>query len=151
MSDENITLVGYHSKKQPYIGLTVSVLCLALAVLCVIFASGTKKIASLGLLLCSALFFVSFRYLSKQPRVALEVREDRYVTFYSSKKETRIDLGEVTAIHYWPWQLGLKIIFITPHGNEYFAYLLEDSKRVKGALLKAFEKNNVPIVKRYSK
>ena len=49
--EENVTLIGYNSKKQPYIFLGAAILIFIIAILCIFFAEGNKKFASIALFL----------------------------------------------------------------------------------------------------
>ena len=151
MRDENITAVGYNSKKQAYIYLLVSVAILAVAILVFFFAEGNKKYASVGAALVAFGFLAGVCNLLKQPKIAMKVFDDRYIFFYDIDEEKQIDIHSITKVYYWPANLGLKITFVTEQGREHFAYLLENAKEVKEYLLDTFERNNITVVKKYSK
>lgn len=151
MSDENVTLVGYNSKKQAYIYLIVSAAIFITAILCFFFAEGNKKYASIALALIAIGFLAGFCYLLKQPKVALKIFNDRYICFYSSDREEKIDIHDIMRVYYWPAQMGLKITFVTEQGRKHFTYLLENAKQVKEHLLYLFERNNIVVDKKYSK
>lgn len=150
MLEENVTMVGYNSRKQAYIYLVVSATIFITAVLCFFFAEGNKKYASIVLALIAIGFLVGFCNLLKQPKIALKIFNDRYICFYSSNGEKQIDIHNVIRIHYWPAQMGLKITFVTEQGREHFTYLLENAKQVKEHLLHLFERNNIVVEKKYS-
>ena len=150
MSDENLTLIGFNSKKQPYYCLVVSIVIFVTAIFWFFFAEGDKKYASIGLAVIAALFLAGFFSLRKQPKIALKVFDDRYLCFYSSDGEKRIDVQQVKRVSYWPAQAGLKITFVTDEGKEHFSYLLENADIVKSHLLDIFKRNNIFVIKRYS-
>ena len=151
MLDENVTLIGYNSKKQAYIFLVASATTFITAVLCFFFTEGNQKYASIVLVLIAIGFLVEFCNLIKQPKIALKIFSDRYIYFYSLDGEKQIDIHSVVQVNYWPASMGLKITFVTEQGNEYFAYLLENAKQVKEYLLYIFERNKITVVRKYSK
>ena len=131
MYEENVTLIGYNSKKQTYVYPIVGILVFIIAIFFLFFAEGNKKFASIGLIIFSICFFLGFVHLSKQPQIALKIIDDKYIIFYSYKEETVINLSDVIKIYYWPAQFGLKITVITHNGSDHFTYLLENIKEVK--------------------
>lgn len=149
MHDGNVTLIGYNSKKQPYVYFIVGILVIITAIFCFFFAEGNKKYASIGLIIIGMLFIIAFLSLLKQPKIALKVIDDKYIFFYSSGEEKVINVLEIEQVHYWPAQAGLKITFVTGDRKEHFTYLLENIGEVKKYLLGIFERNGVEIVKRY--
>ena len=151
MCEGNVTLIGYHSKKQSYVFLIVGILVFITAIFCFFFAEGNNKYASIGLLIFGVMFVWGFVHLLKQPRIALKVIDDKYIFFNSSNSERIINLTEVKKVCYWPAQIGLKITFVTENGGEHVTYLLENVKEVKKHLLGLFEKYDIKVVKRYSK
>ncbi len=151
MSDRNVTLVGYRSKRQAYIYPIVSVVIFITAILCFFFAEGNKKYASIGLVLIAIGFLAGFCSSLKQPKIALKVFDDRYISFYSSDGEKQIDLNTVIQARYWPAKTGLEITFVTEQGREHFAYLLDNAKQIKEHLLDIFEKNGIEVIRVYTK
>ena len=151
MLDENVTLIGYNSKKQAYIFLVASATTFITAILYFFFTEGNQKYASIVLALIAIGFLVVFCNLIKQPKIALKILSDRYIYFYSLDGEKQIDIHSVAQVNYWPASMGLKITFVTEQGNEYFAYLLENAKQVKEYLLYIFERNKITVVRKYSK
>ena len=91
--DENITLVGYNSKKQPYIFLGVSILIFIIGVLCIFFAEGNKKFASIAVFLIGIGFMIGFFNLLKLPHIGIKVINDKYLYFYD-KDDVKI-IGEI--------------------------------------------------------
>ena len=151
MQEENITMVGYNSKKQAYIYLLVSILIFTIAILVFCFGEGNKKYFSIVTALVAVGFFVGSCDLLKQPKIALKVLNDRYIFFYDLGEEKQIDVHTVTHVYYWPAIMGLKMKFVTGQGGEYVGYLLANAKEVKEYLLNIFERNNIAIVKTYLK
>ena len=87
MYEENVTLIGYNSKKQTYVYLIVGILVFVLAILFLFFAEGNEKFASIGLIIFSICFFLGFVHLSKQPQIALKIIDDKYIIFIRTKKK----------------------------------------------------------------
>ena len=149
--DENITLVGYNSKKQPYIFLGVSILIFIIGVLYIFFAEGNKKFASIAVFLIGIGFMIGFFNLLKLPHIGIKVINDKYLYFYDKDDVKIIDICDVEKVNYWPANYGLKIVLFTSKGSEYFTYLLTNIKEVKKHLLYLFEKQNIKVINRYSK
>ena len=149
--DENITLVGYNSKKQPYIVLGVSILIFIIGVFWIFFAEGNKKFASIALFLIGIGFMIVFFNLLKLPHIGIKVINDKYLYFYDKDDVKIIDICYVEKVNYWPTSYGLKIVLFTSKGSEYFAYLLTNTKEVKKHLLYLFEKQNIKVINRDSK
>jgi uncharacterized membrane protein len=151
MNEERITLVGYNSKKQPYIFLVVGILIIITAVFCWFFAEGDAKYASIMLVIIGIFFIIGCFQILKQPSVALKIREDKTICFYSSYEETVINLDDVMKVYYWPAQVGLKITFVMKNDREHFTYLLSNCKEVKKHIIQMLQSRNIKIVKRYSR
>lgn len=149
--DENITLVGYNSKKQSYIVLGVSILIFIVGVFWIFFAEGNKKFASIAVFLIGIGFMIVFFNLLKLPHIGIKVINDKYLYFYDKDDVKIIDICDVEKVNYWPASYGLKIVLFTSKGSEYFAYLLTNIKEVKKHLLYLFEKQNIKVINRYSK
>jgi hypothetical protein len=149
--DENITLVGYNSKKQCYIVLGVSILMLIIGVFWIFFAEGNKKFASIAVFLIGIGFMIVFFNLLKLPHIGIKVINDKYLYFYDKDDVKIIDICDVEKVNYWPANYGLKIVLFTSKGSEYFTYLLTNIKEVKKHLLYLFEKQNIKVINRYSK
>lgn len=149
--DENITLVGYNSKKQPYIFLGVSILLFIIGVFCIFFAEGNIKFASIAVFLIGIGFMIGFFNLLKLPHIGIKVINDKYLYFYDKDDVKIIDICDVEKVNYWPANYGLKIVLFTSKGSEYFTYLLTNIKEVKKHLLYLFEKQNIKVINRYSK
>ena len=149
--EENVTLIGYNSKKQPYIFLGVSILIFIIGVFCIFFAEGNKKFASIAVFLIGIGFMIGFFNLLKLPHIGIKVINDKYLYFYNKDDVKIIDICDVEKVNYWPANYGLKIVLFTSKGSEYFAYLLTNTKEVKKHLLYLFEKQNIKVINRYSK
>ena len=148
--EENVTLIGYNSKKQPYIFLGVSILIFIIAILWIFFAEGNKKFASIVLFLIGIGFMIGFFNLLKLPHIGIKVINDKYLYFYDKDDVKIIDICDVKKVNYWPATYGLKIVLFTSKGSEYFTYLLTNIKEVKKHLLYLFEKQNIKVINRYS-
>ena len=148
---ENVTLIGYNSKKQPYIFLVVSILIFIIGVLCIFFAEGNKKFASIAVFLIGIGFMIGFFNLLKLPHIGIKVINDKYLYFYDKDDVKIIDICDVEKVNYWPANYGLKITLFTSKGSEHFTYLLTNIKEVKKHLLYLFEKQNIKVINRYSK
>lgn len=149
--EENVTLIGYNSKKQPYIFLGVAILIFIIAILCIFFAEGNKKLASIALFLIGIGFMIGFFNLLKLPHIGIKVIDDKYLYFYDKHDMKIIDISNIEKVNYWPANYGLKIVLFTSKGSEYFTYLLSNIKDVKKHLLYLFEKENIKVINRYSK
>lgn len=149
--EENVTLIGYNSKKQPYIGLVASILTFLTAILFAFFAKGNDKFAAILIFFIAIGFLFAFFDSLKQPNIGLKIVDDKYIIFYSREGEKIIKINEITKIHYWPGSFGLEIVIYTIYEREYFAYMLSNIKEVKKYLLCLFKKENIPVVKIYSK
>lgn len=149
--EENVTLVGYQSKKQQYVFLAVSVAIFIVAILWCIFVEANSKYASIAIALIAIGFLVGFFQERKNPKVALKVFHDKFIVFYSSYGEEKIDFDDVAQVNYWPANSGLKITFLTHQGNGmYFSCLLANAQQVKERLLELFDKRGIPVAKEYT-
>ena len=149
--EENVTLIGYNSKKQPYIILGAAILIFIMAILWIFFAQGNKKFASIALFLIGVGFMICFFNLLKLPHIGIKVIDDKYLYFYDKDDVKIIDISNIEKVNYWPGSYGLKIVLFTSKGSEYFTYLLSNIKDVKKHLLYLFAKENIKVINRYSK
>ena len=149
--EENVTLIGYNSKKQPYIFLGAAILIFIVAILCIFFAEGNKKFASIAVFLIGIGFMIGFFYLLKLPHIGIKVINDKYLYFYDKDDVKIIDICDVEKVHYWPANYGLRIVLFTSKGSECFSYLLTNIKEVKKHLLHLFEKQNIKVINIYGK
>jgi hypothetical protein len=133
--EENVTLIGYNSKKQPYIFLGVSILIFIIGVFCIFFAEGNKKFASIAVFLIGIGFMIGFFNLLKLHHIGIKVINDKYLYFYDKDDVKIIDICDVEKVNYWPANYGLKIVLFTSKGSEYFTYLLTNIVNVNIKML----------------
>ena len=150
MIEEKVTLIGYNSKKQPYIFLVASVLVFIMGILFLLFADAQDKY---GCILC---FFMGTGFLFcfvselKQPDERIKIIDDRRIVFYTRNGKQIINIYEVRYVEYWPNKVGIKMRFYTMSGNQLVTCMLRNSKEVKQHLLNLFDKHGIKVKKRYN-
>ena len=147
---DKVTLIGYTSKKQPYIFLIIGIL----AILTIPFAWISNKekalIATIGLSIFAFMFIYGFINELKQPDIAIKIINNKLIYFYKKDEETIIDLDKVSKVFYYPANFSFNFIFITETTEEHISYLLDNCDEVKKHILKLLKQRNIKIKKRYS-
>ena len=150
MMKERITLVGYASKKQPYIFLVVSIFVFIMGLLFLMFADANDKYGSIICFLISLGFAFCFISELKQPDERIRIIEDKKIIFYAHNSEQIINLYDVRYVEYWPFQAGLKMRINIMGRNLLLSCMLKNSKEVKQYLLHLFDEHGIEVIKRYS-
>ena len=147
---DKVTLIGYTSKKQPYIFLIIGIL----AILTIPFAWISNKekalIATIGLSIFAFMFILGFIKMLKEPNIAIKIINDKIIHFYKKDEETIIDLDKVSKVFYYPANFSFNFIFITETTEEHISYLLDNCDEVKKHILKLLKQRNIKIKKRYN-